>query len=95
MEIVKTGALRRIEYESTEEVKVIKLFTGIYGVGKCTHTAKSGRSMHYSSGPDIARKWHARGCRTLDDLREGQGEVVLSSCQQIGLRYYDGQRMHW
>jgi hypothetical protein len=33
MEIVETGSLRRIAYENTEEVKVGKVFTQIYGVG--------------------------------------------------------------
>ena len=35
MEIINTGNLRRLKYEDDEEVKVIKLFLGIYGVGAC------------------------------------------------------------
>ncbi|KAI0726960.1 hypothetical protein C8Q72DRAFT_925894 [Fomitopsis betulina] len=37
IEILKTGELRRIAYEKTEDVAVINLFQGIYGVGR--HTA--------------------------------------------------------
>jgi hypothetical protein len=33
MEILETGALRRIGYERTEDVEVTRLFQGIYGVG--------------------------------------------------------------
>lgn len=36
MEILETGALRRIEYERTEDVGVTRLFQGIYGVGQST-----------------------------------------------------------
>ncbi|THH33346.1 hypothetical protein EUX98_g800 [Antrodiella citrinella] len=33
MEIINTGALQRIRYENTEDVAVVTLFQGIYGVG--------------------------------------------------------------
>ncbi|KAF5372585.1 hypothetical protein D9758_005201 [Tetrapyrgos nigripes] len=33
MEIINTGDLRRIKYENTEDVAVLKIFRGIYGVG--------------------------------------------------------------
>lgn len=33
MEIINTGNLKRIEHENTEDVKVIKLFQGVFGVG--------------------------------------------------------------
>lgn len=36
MEILETGALRRIGYERTEDVEVCRLFQGIYGVGRST-----------------------------------------------------------
>ncbi|KAF4588723.1 hypothetical protein EYR40_010277 [Pleurotus pulmonarius] len=36
MEILKTGDLKRIEYESTEDVVVCCLFQGVYGVGQST-----------------------------------------------------------
>ncbi|KAM5541004.1 hypothetical protein V8D89_005315 [Ganoderma adspersum] len=36
MEIIQTGGLVRIRYETTEDIKAIRLFTGIYGVGATT-----------------------------------------------------------
>ena len=33
MEIIETGALRRVDAERTEDVTAIQLFQGIYGVG--------------------------------------------------------------
>ncbi|KAJ7060183.1 hypothetical protein C8F01DRAFT_190348 [Mycena amicta] len=36
MEIVETGDLRRIKYENTPDVRIKKLFQGIYGVGPAT-----------------------------------------------------------
>ena len=33
MEIIETGALRRVDAERTEDVAVVQLFQGIYGVG--------------------------------------------------------------
>ena len=33
MEILETGALRRIGYERTEDVEVTRLFQGVYGAG--------------------------------------------------------------
>lgn len=34
MEIIQTGGLRRIAYETTDDVEAAKIFTGIYGVGQ-------------------------------------------------------------
>lgn len=34
MEILQTGDLRRINYEKTDDVRVTRLFQGIYGVGE-------------------------------------------------------------
>ncbi|EGO20224.1 hypothetical protein SERLADRAFT_452929 [Serpula lacrymans var. lacrymans S7.9] len=34
MEIIKTGDLRRIEYERTEDIEATTIFQGIYGVGR-------------------------------------------------------------
>lgn len=34
MEIIETGALRRVDAERTEDVAVVQLFQGIYGVGQ-------------------------------------------------------------
>jgi hypothetical protein len=33
MEIIETGALRRVDAERTEDVTAVQLFQGIYGVG--------------------------------------------------------------
>ena len=33
MEIINTGNLKRIRHENTEDVKVNKLFQGVFGVG--------------------------------------------------------------
>ena len=33
MEIVETGVLRRVDTERTEDVAIVQLFQGIYGVG--------------------------------------------------------------
>ncbi|EKM52273.1 uncharacterized protein PHACADRAFT_30808 [Phanerochaete carnosa HHB-10118-sp] len=36
MEIIKTGRLRRLQFEMTAELDVLRLFQGIYGVGSIT-----------------------------------------------------------
>jgi len=35
--------------------------------------------------------WYNNGCRTLDDIRARKGGIKLSTVQEIGLRFYDGQ----
>ncbi|KAJ3717229.1 DNA polymerase lambda [Lentinula guzmanii] len=72
MEIIETGDLQRIAYERTEDVKVISIFTKIYGVGIQTATM-----------------WYARGCRTIEDLCNGVGDVALNEGQKIGIKFYD------
>ncbi|TRM63113.1 hypothetical protein BD626DRAFT_431710 [Schizophyllum amplum] len=72
MEIIHTGNLRRLHHEHTEDVDVLRLFQGIYGVGQAT-----------------AVNWYAWGCRTLEDIKEGKHGVKLTTCQKIGLKYYD------
>ncbi|KAI0686927.1 Nucleotidyltransferase, partial [Cytidiella melzeri] len=74
MEIIKTGSLRRISYERTQDVYVVMAFQGIYGVGESLSTAY---------------QWYVNGCRSLDDVKEGKFGVRLSSAQQIGLKFYD------
>lgn len=39
VEIIQTGGLRRIKYENTDEIKAVKLFEGIYGVGQSSHNS--------------------------------------------------------
>ncbi|KAH9996416.1 hypothetical protein BJV74DRAFT_883693 [Russula compacta] len=72
IEIIETGALRRIDAERTEDVSAVQLFQGIYGVGQST-----------------ARAWYLAGCRTLEDIKQRKGGIVLSRAQEIGLKYYD------
>ncbi|KAJ3997744.1 DNA polymerase lambda [Lentinula boryana] len=72
MEIIETGDLQRIAYERTEDVKVLSIFTKIYGVGIQTATM-----------------WYARGCRTIEDLCNGVGDVTLNEGQKIGIKFYD------
>ncbi|KAF9529876.1 hypothetical protein CPB83DRAFT_851735 [Crepidotus variabilis] len=43
----------------------------------------------YGVGQSTALQWFAAGCRSLDDLRDGKGNVKLSPAQQIGLQFYD------
>lgn len=92
MEILETGALRRIEYERTEDVGVTRLFQGIYGVGmlsRGTSTFSYSQLIAYP-GQSTAFKWYSAGCRTLDDLTAGKGGIKLNPVQEIGIRFYDG-----
>lgn len=34
MEIIQTGDLQRLHHERTDDLRVIELFQGIYGVGR-------------------------------------------------------------
>lgn len=45
-----------------------------------------------SAGQSTTFKWYASGCRTLDDIKSGKGGVKLTPAQEIGVRFYDGQR---
>ena len=45
---------------------------------------------HSSTGQATAFKWYAAGCRTLEDLVAGKGDVKLSSVQEIGIKFYSG-----
>ncbi len=84
MEIVNTGALERINHERTEDVEVVNIFKGIYGVGEF-----GSLKVHCScvtvklSGPHIAYKWFASGCRTLEDVKQRKGGIVVSDVQEV------------
>ncbi|TPX58650.1 DNA-directed DNA polymerase [Spizellomyces sp. 'palustris'] len=41
----------------------------------------------HGCGIQVARRWYAQGCRTLDDVRE---KVQLTHDQKLGLEYYHG-----
>ena len=42
----------------------------------------------YGVGPQTAYGWYVRGLRTLADVRNRVGGIVLSSAQGLGLEYY-------
>ncbi|KAG9101063.1 hypothetical protein FRC06_003406 [Ceratobasidium sp. 370] len=42
----------------------------------------------YGVGPQTAYSWYVRGLRTLADVRNRVGGIVLSSAQELGLEYY-------
>ncbi|CAE6430766.1 unnamed protein product [Rhizoctonia solani] len=42
----------------------------------------------YGVGPQTAHSWYVRGLRTLADVRNRVGGIVLSPAQELGLQYY-------
>lgn len=89
---METGELRRILFEKTEDVEVMKVFQGVYGVGLCPPLLHVNFGLISGfSGRAKARQWHNAGCRTLEDIKRGKAGK-LSSAQKIGLEFYDGQR---
>lgn len=42
----------------------------------------------YGVGPQTAYSWYVRGLRTLTDVRNRMGGIVLSNSQLLGLEYY-------
>jgi DNA polymerase lambda len=90
MEIIKTGKLRRVDYENTPEVQATSIFMGIYGVGKGESFSPFISSDYLPAGKETAFQWYKTGLRTLDDIRARKGGLVLSKAQEIGLRFYDG-----
>lgn len=93
MEIIDTGALRRVDTERTEDVAAVQLFQGIYGVGmyECRYSPCFGLILPSShTGPATAYAWYFAGCRTLGDIKERKCGIELSPVQVLGLKYYDG-----
>jgi DNA polymerase lambda len=93
MEIIRTGSLRRISYERTQDVHIVLAFQGIYGVGElppCFSPRMESLNTAGVIGQKTAYQWYANGCRSLDNVREGKFGVSLSTAQQIGLKFYDG-----
>ena len=104
MEIINTGNLKRIGHENTEDVKVNKLFQGVFGVGgfyvcffvplfistdvSCYIFATSRMAQ---TGVKTAYTWYSAGARTLGDVLAGKGGIRLTAQQEIGIRYYDGK----
>ncbi|KAG8696623.1 hypothetical protein FRC09_008354 [Ceratobasidium sp. 395] len=70
-EFIATGCVAKIAAQTTEDIAVVRLFQGIYGVG-----------------PQTAHNWYVRGLRTLADVRNRVGGIVLSKAQELGLEYY-------
>ena len=99
MEIIETGGLRRIGFERTEDIEIVKVFMGIYGVGKWMTIfleillirMHSLRRCAFYPGKQTAYVWYRAGCRTLDDIRERKGGIKLSQVQEIGLQFYEGR----
>ena len=96
MEIMETGALRRVDAERTEDVAAVQLFQGIYGVGmyECRLPCFALILPSSHAGQSTAYAWYFAGCRTLEDIKERKGGIELSSVQVLGLKYYDGARSH-
>jgi hypothetical protein len=94
MEIIETGALRRVDAERTEDVTAVQLFQGIYGVGMWSQLPLLSTFFIRPPGPSIAHTWYLAGCRTLEDIRQRKGGITLSQVQAIGLKYYDGALPH-
>lgn len=106
MEVINTGNLKRIGHENTEDVKVIKLFQGVFGVGGSyvyslilpfNSSLLTGHVCIFAlpgmvrTGVKTAYMWYSAGARTLGDLLTGKGGIKLTSQQQIGIRHYDGK----
>jgi DNA polymerase lambda len=98
MEIVETGALRRVDAERTEDVAAVQLFQGIYGVGmQYLLHLPLGLAVPIAPPPpgqSTAHAWYLAGCRTLEDVKQRKGGIELSHVQVIGLKFYDGALSH-
>jgi len=96
MEIINTGNLKRIGHENTEDVKVNKLFQGVFGVGvKTAH-------MWYSAGARtledvLAGKGGIKltaqqkiGIRYYDDINErmsrGEATAIFEQIKRIAIK---------
>lgn len=93
MEVIKTGGLKRLQYERTESTAVTDLFYGIYGVGGSWHSDSTFVQrwiLKCVQGRQTAYKWFVHGCRTLEDLARQKNGVRLNEVQEIGLKYYSG-----
>lgn len=94
MEIIETGALRRVDAERTEDVAAVQLFQGIYGVGRSYILLIGFALSSFLPGQSTAYAWYLAGCRTLEDIKHRKGGIELSQVQEIGLKYYDGAQSH-
>jgi DNA polymerase/3'-5' exonuclease PolX len=69
-EILSTGTLRRIKSEAEDEMTKTLVMF----------------SKVFGAGPETAKKWHAKGYRTIDDLKKSD---KLTQQQKIGVKYYE------
>ena len=82
MEIIQTGALERINYERTEDVEAVNVFKGIYGVGESQTDLAASLGL-ILVGPKTAFMWYASGGRTLDDVKQRKGGIIVSDVQEV------------
>ncbi|KAF8513529.1 hypothetical protein JB92DRAFT_2923156 [Gautieria morchelliformis] len=74
MEVIRTGELQRIKYTKTEELKAMRIFCGIYGVGP--NTARKWYHQGLKNLDDVRRAVQT-------------GTHKLSMAQEIGLKFYE------
>ncbi len=89
MEIIQTGGLVRIKYETTEDIKAIRLFTGIYGVGehfrlfyRCVprlSRALLARRRHHGTNLVQQRLQNLGRCRRA----QGRGQVIIRARDRL------------
>ena len=70
MEIIETGQLRRIEYEKTDDIEVMRLFQGVYGAGQLSDVHLS---IAYASFVDRPINRLQVVCRRLPNLGRPRG----------------------
>lgn len=89
MEIIRTGELQRIKYTKTEDLKVMRLFSGIYGVGQFLGILQVDCADRFLRvpGSSTARKWFHQGLKSLDDIKRAvqNGTHKLSAAQEVGV----------
>ncbi len=79
MEIVNTGALERINHERTEDVEVVNIFKGIYGVGELGVSKFIAPALPLNFQAPIS---HTNGSRVgVEPWRTLSRERVALSCQ--------------
>ena len=80
MEIIETGALRRVDAERTEDVAVVQLFQGIYGVGMLVSDCAS-YHFHHAYRPLKDNRSHMLGISPAAALSTTLGkEKKVFSC---------------
>lgn len=84
MEIIRTGGLKRLDYERTPQVIAVQKFLQIHGVGKkmVQHDLFCLISLAIL-GNNVAHTWYNMGLRTIEDVRQGKFGVKLTLAQQV------------